>query len=177
MAYVRLPDTAYFREKTRVAELEQNRELVRQYVRDSGLGQLSRAMLQAFVDRTDTLEGLKALCKSYSLTVKEEEWKMDKVTELKLLKEQQTALLKRIERLEFGKWGKEPANGSVFKIEKRFSSIGEKYFYAAIRAGGSWYLTGTRGEAVGAKTWEQLQTWVGKYARVWRMTTAEELLD
>ena len=102
---------------------------------------------------------------------------MDKVAELKLLKEQAKALDKRIEKLEYGKWGKEPANGTVFKIEKRFSSLGDKYVYAAIKADGLWYLTGTRGETTSSRTWEQLKTFAGKYSRVWRLTVAEELLD
>jgi len=164
-------------QKNKQAELEANRELVRQHVRDSRLNEISKAMLYAFIDRTDTMDGLKALCKSYKLEVKEEEWKMDKVEELKLLKEQQLALAKRIDKLEFGRWGREPANGTVFKIEKRFSSVGDKYAYAAIKAGGMWYLTGSRGETTNPRTWDQLQTWAGKYSRVWKMTTSEELVD
>ena len=164
-------------EKRAQATLEMNRELVRQHVRDSKLDQLSKAMLQAFADRTWDLDGLKALCKSYNLSINEEEWAMNKEDEIKLLKAQINKLQKRAEKLEYGKWGREPSNGTVFKIEKRFSSIGEKYVYSAIKAGGMWYLTGTRGEATAPHTWEQLQTFAGKYARVWKMTAAEELLD
>lgn len=177
MAYVTLPNNPYFKEKTRLAELEKNREIVRQYVRDGGLDQMSKAMLYAFIDRTWDLDGLKALCKSYHINVKEEEWAMNKDQEIKLLKEQIGQLQKRAEKLEFGKWGKEPANGAVFKIEKKFSSLGEKYVYAAIKAGGVWYLTGTGSAAGKTYTWEALKSFAGSYARVWKMTVAEELLD
>lgn len=177
MAYTTVPNTPVWRMKERMAELERNRELVRQHVRDAKLDQLSKAMLYAFIDRTDSLDGLKALCKSYKLEVNETEWYMDKAQELELLKSQAKALEKRIEKLEHGKWGKEPANGSMFKIEKRFSSYGDKYTYLALKAGGDWYLTGTRGETQAPRTWEQLKTFAGKYARVWRLTVAEELLD
>lgn len=159
------------------ATLEANRELVRQHVRDSNLGQLSKAMLQAMVDRSYTVQELKALCKSYNLDVFEKEWGMTKEEELNLLKDQMKALDKKIEKLEYGRWGKEPANGSMFKIEKSYSSGGQKYAFVALKAGGLWYLTGTGTEGTKSYTWEGLKTVAGKYARVWRLTVAEELLD
>jgi hypothetical protein len=159
------------------ATLEQNRELVRQHVRDSNLSQMAKAMMQAMTDRCDTLNELKALCKSYQIEIFEKEWAMTKEEEIKLLKEQMSALDKKIEKLEYGKWGKEPANGASFKIEKRFSEGGTKYVYLALRAGGLWYLTGTSSPAMTSYTWDELKVFAGKYARVWRMTVAEELLD
>lgn len=177
MAITTTPASPYWQSKLSRAEVESNRELVRQYVRDSNLSQLSKAMLQAMVDRSDTVDELKALCKSYGLTVKEEEWHMDKMAELKLLKDQQTALAKRIERLEFGRWGREPANGAMFKIEKRFSSTGDKYSYLALKANNQWYLTGSGYDGTKAYSWDGLKNFAGNYARVWRLTVAEELLD
>ena len=159
------------------ATLEANRELVRQHVRDSNLGQLSKAMLQAMVDRSYTVQELKALCKSYNLDVFEKEWGMTKEEELKLLKDQMKALDKKIEKLEYGRWGKEPANGSMFKIEKSYSSGGPKYAFVALKAGGVWYLTGTSSESLKSYTWDGLKRFAGSYARVWRLTVAEELLD
>ena len=160
-----------------MATLEANREMVRQHIRDSNLDQMSRAMMQAMVDRCWSMDELKALCKSYHLEVFEEEWKMNKADELKLLREQKAALEKKIEKLEHGRWGREPANGSSFKIEKRFSSTGNRYAYIALKADGNWYLTGTGFDASKAYSWEGLKNFAGNYARVWRMTVAEELLD
>lgn len=177
MAYTTTPNTDFWQYKLRGAKLEQNRELVRQNVRDSKLDQLSKAMIQAFVDRTDTLDGLKALCKSYRLDINEKEWKMDKAQELNLLKDQAKALARRIEKLEFGRWGKEPANGAMFKIEKRFSSTGENYTYLALKAAGIWTLTGAGYNGSKTYDWDGLKDFAGKYSRVWRLTVAEELLD
>jgi hypothetical protein len=159
------------------ATLEQNRELVRQHVRDSNLNQISKAMMQAMVDRCWTQNELKALCKSYQIDIFEKEWAMTKEEEVKLLKEQMKALDKKIERLEYGKWGKEPANGGMFKIEKSFSQGGAKYKYLAIKEGGVWHLTGTSADARKTYSWAGLKAFAGSYARVWRLTVAEELLD
>lgn len=177
MAITSTPANPYWQEKLGKAVLEQNRELVRQHVRDGNLSQLAKAMMLAMVDRSSTLDSLKALCKSYYIDIKEETWKMDKAAELKLLNDQKKALEKRIEKLEHGRWGKEPANGAMFKIEKSFFAGGDKFVYVALKAGGLWYLTGTGNDACKAYSWSSLQAFVGKYARVWRLTVAEELLD
>ncbi len=178
MAYTTTPNTPYWQSKLQAATLEKNKELARQHCRDDGfLGVTGKAFLQAFIDRAKTLDELKALCKSYGMEINEKEWEMDKAQELKLLKEQSQALAKRIEKLEHGRWGKEPANGSSFKIEKRFSTTGDRYTYLAYKAGGLWYLTGTGYDGTKSYTWEKLKEFAGKYARAWRMTAAEELLD
>lgn len=156
--------------------LEQNRELVRQHVRDGNLNQLSKAMLQAMIDRCTTLDALKVLCKSYYLEIGEA-WMITKEEELKLLKEQMGALNKKIEKLEYGKWGKEPANGAMFKIEKTFYQGGAKYKYLALKEGGIWHLTGSGNDGTKTYSWEGLKSFAGSRARVWRLTVAEELLD
>lgn len=176
MAYVTIQGN-YLQGKRKEATLEQTRELVRQAVRDSNLNQLSKAMMQAMVDRSYTMEALTALCKSYGITGYGGEPVINKEQEIKLLKEQQAALAKRLKKLEYGKWGKEPANGGMFKIEKSYSLGGSKYKFLAIREAGMWFLTGTGVDGTKSYTWSQLQTFAGKYARVWRLTVAEELLD
>jgi polyhydroxyalkanoate synthesis regulator phasin len=169
--------SSWIKRQNELAALEQNRELVRQYVRDSNLNQLSKAMMQAMVDRCWTQNELKALCKSYHIQIFEKEWAMTKEEEVKLLKEQMNALSKKIEKLEHGKWGKEPTNGAMLKIEKTFYQGGAKYKYLAIKEGGVWHLTGTSPEAKKTYTWETLKAFAGSRARVWRLTVAEELLD
>lgn len=159
------------------ATLEANRELVRQHVRDSNLNQLSKAMMQAMIDRSYTMNELKALCKSYGIEIFEKEWAMTKDEELKLLKEQQANLAKRIEKLEHGRWGREPANGAMFKIEKSYSPSGQRYAFVALKASGFWYLTGTGTESMKMYSWEGLKSFAGSHARVWRLTAAEELLN
>lgn len=176
MAYVIITGD-YLLAKRKQATLEQTRESVRQHVRDSNLDQLSKAMMQAMVDGSHTIEALRALCKSYGITGYEGELSMNKADEIKLLKEQKAALDKRIEKLEYGKWGKEPANGAMFKIEKSYSIGGSKYKFLAIKEGGYWYLTGTGADGTKSYSWTALQTFAGKYSRVWRLTVAEELLD
>jgi cell division protein FtsB len=172
-----LSSTNPWQEQRRKATLEQTRELVRQHVRDSNLDILSKAMLQVMIDRSWTMDELKALCKSYNLAIFEEDWMMSKEQELQLLKDQMKALDKKIEKLEHGKWGKEPSNGTAFKIEKSYVSGGQRYAFVALKAGGLWYLTGTGTEAAKSYTWDGLKAVAGKYARVWRLTVAEELLD
>jgi hypothetical protein len=102
---------------------------------------------------------------------------LTKTEEIAKLKAEAVKLAAKIEKLELGRWGKEPANGSVYKIERRFERNGSGYTYAAVKAGGFWYLTGTRSEALKALTWDELKTWAGKYSRVWAMTAREELVD
>jgi hypothetical protein len=176
MAYVSITGD-YLLGKRKQASLEQVREAVRQKVRDSNLNQLSKAMMQAMVDRSYTMEALQALCKSYGIKGYEGELFMDKSAEIQLIKDQQAALSKRLEKLEYGKWGKEPANGGMFKIEKSYAVGGAKYKFLAIREAGLWYLTGTGVDGSKSYSWSGLQAFAGKYSRVWRLTVAEELLD
>jgi restriction endonuclease S subunit len=93
------------------------------------------------------------------------------------LKAEIAKLTKKLEKVEHGRWGKEPSNGAVFKIEKRFENGGTAYYYAAIKANGEWHLTGTGYAASQVYTWDELQSWAGKYSRVWVMTAREELVD
>lgn len=86
-------------------------------------------------------------------------------------------LKKQLEKLEHGRLGREGANGTVLKIEKRFDSKGKGYAYAAIRADGEWYLTGVGFAGTRKYTWEELKSFIGKYSRVWAMTAREELID
>jgi hypothetical protein len=56
-------------------------------------------------------------------------------------------------------YGDEPAkNGAVIRFRKRFSPSGQTFRYAGIRAGGLWYLTGSR--APQRQTWDQLIAWL-----------------
>lgn len=86
-------------------------------------------------------------------------------------------LQKQLEVVQHGRMGKEPQNGSVFKIEKRFEAGGKGYAYAAIKADGKWYLTGTGFAGNRVYTWDELKDFIGKYSRVWAMTVREELVD
>lgn len=172
------------KEKKRRAELEMYREQARQDIRDHPyMNKTDQAWAQTMVDSCNDLTELGAVCGSYGLKKRwEKETKpmaMSKEDELNLLKEQQKSLAKRIEKLEYGKWGKEPSNGAMFKIEKKFSSLGTapKYSYAALKANGVWYLTGTGNDGTKSYSWEALKKFAGQYSRVWRLTVAEELLD
>lgn len=44
-------------------------------------------------------------------------------------------------------------NGTVIRWKHRFSQGGKKYTYAALKAGGRWYLTNQQGTML---TWDQL---------------------
>jgi predicted aminopeptidase len=167
------------KERTRKATLESHRERTRQNARTRfGPNGISTAMVCAMVDDCLNLEALEKLCNSYGLPITwEVEKKVDKAAEIQLLRDQAKALEKRIEKLEHGKWGKEPANGGMFKVEKTYTQGGQKYVYLAVKANGLWYLTGTNAEGQKSYTWDGLKAFAGKYARVWRLTVAEELLD
>lgn len=167
------------KERARKATLESHRERARQNARDRfGPNGISTAMVCAMVDDCLNLEALEKLCNSYGLPITwEVEKKVDKAAEIQLLRDQAKALEKRIEKLEHGKWGKEPANGGMFKVEKTYTQGGQKYVYLAVKANGLWYLTGTNSEGQKSYTWDGLKAFAGKYARVWRLTVAEELLD
>lgn len=61
--------------------------------------------------------------------------------------------LRRIES-----WPVEPEEGTVIRFHLQFCGAGRTYHYAAIRAGGKWYLTGSR--APQHLSWEDLLTWM-----------------
>lgn len=163
-------------------ELESHKEQARQHAKFRlSAGEQNWAWVS--IDRCESFDDLFAVCNAYLLPttwIKETKpMAMSKEDELNLLKEQQKSLAKRIEKLEYGKWGKEPSNGAMFKIEKKFSSLGTapKYSYAALKANGMWYLTGTGNDGTKSYSWEALKKFAGQYSRVWRLTVAEELLD
>lgn len=162
------------------AELEAHRERVRQvFGRSFGAAMKSAEWVQAimYVESAQSVEDLKRVCDSFDIVWKDEGDMVTKNEEIKKLQDQIAIMQKQLVKLELGRMGKEPANGSVFKIEKRFSkSGGTTYAYAAIRAGGLWYLTGTGVAGSKVYTWEQLKTFIGEYSRVWVMTAKEELV-
>lgn len=165
-------------DKRKRAELEAQKERVRQAF--SRLDNLKTSMWVhglMYVENCRTLEELKSVCKSHDIVWKEEGDMVTKAVELQTLKSEMAKLQVKIDKLEHGRFGKEPANGSVFKIERRFEQFGKGYTYAVVRANGLWYITGTRGDAVKAMSWEELKRWAGKYSRVWSMTVKEELVD
>lgn len=169
----------YMAEKRDKAKLEAQRERVRQaFGRAFGAALKSAEWVQAimYVEAAQSVEDLKKICNSFDIVWKDEGDMVTKNDEINALKSQIAELTKKLEKVEHGRLGKEPANGTVFKIEKRFSSNGLKYSYAAIRADGMWYLTGTTGAGIRAYNWEQLKVFVGEYSRVWIMTTKEELV-
>ena len=176
--YMAQSNWAYNRQEK--AALEAHRERVRQvYARAFGAASKSSEWVQGllYVEGAKTLEDLKRVCDSFDISWKDSGDMLTKTEEIAKLRAEAEKLNARIQKLELGRWGKEPANGSVFKIERRFERNGSGYTYAAVRAGGLWYLTGTRGEALKAQTWEELKRWAGQYSRVWTLTVKEELVD
>lgn len=165
-------------DRTNRAKLEAQKERARQaFGRMTNIRTPEWVQGIVYVEGCSNIDQLKSVCKSYDIVWKEEGDMVTKNVELANLKAEAAKLQARIEKLEYGRFGKEPANGSVFKIERRFEQFGKGYTYSAVRADGYWYLTGTRNEASRPLTWEELKTWAGKYSRVWRMTVAEELTD
>lgn len=160
------------------AELEAQRERVRQ-----AFAALNNTKTSTWIQGLMYLEGaknvddLKGVCRSFNIVWKDEGDMVTKNVELANLKAELAKVQAKIDKLEYGRLGKEPANGTVFKIEKRFDIGGKGYQYAAIRAGGMWYVTGTAGAGTKQYTWEELKTFIGKYSRVWSMTVREELVD
>lgn len=160
------------------AELEAQRERVRQ-----AFAALNNTKTSTWIQGLMYLEGaknvddLKGVCRSFNIVWKDEGDMVTKNVELASLKAELAKVQAKIDRLEHGRLGKEPANGTVFKVERRFDAAGKGYSYAAVRADGKWYITGTRGDAVKAMDWEEFKRWVGKYSRVWSMTVREELVD
>lgn len=160
------------------AELEAHRERVRQVM--SRLRDVKSATWVGnlmYVEAAKTVGDLQHACKMMDIIWKEEGDLVTKDETIEKLKAEINKLNSQVEKLQYGRWGKEPANGSVFKIERRFEQFGKGYTYAVVRADGKWYITGTRGDAVKAMDWEQLKRWAGKYSRVWAMTAREELVD
>lgn len=172
------PAVPWLSQQRNRAELEAQKERVRQaFSRLTNVKTPEWVQGIVYVEGCQTVEQLKAVCKSYNIEWKNEGDMVTNAVELANLKRQLATLQAKIDKVEYGRFGKEPANGSVFKIERRFEQFGKGYTYAVVRADGLWYITGTRSDATQAKTWEQLKTWAGKYSRVWRMTVAEELID
>lgn len=161
------------------AKLESHKERVRQVFAHKFTNIKTSEWMQGliYLEGARNIDELKAVCKSHGIVWKDEGDMTTKNEELAKLKAEISKLNAQVEKLEYGRWGKEPANGSVFKIERRFEARGTGYTYAAVRASGLWYITGTRGDAIKSYTWEGLQVWAGKYSRVWKMTVVEELVD
>lgn len=168
----------WLQEKQASAVLESHRERVRQVLAEmSKVDSSVWAQGLAYVQNAQSADALKKVCDSFDIVWKDSGDMNTKNVEIALLKTEVDKLNAKIKKLQFGRFGEEPSNGAVFKIERRFEQYGKGYTYAAVRAGGSWFLTGTRGDAVKEMSWEQLKTWAGKYSRVWKMTVAEEMVD
>jgi hypothetical protein len=172
------PAVTWLSQQRNRAELEAQKERVRQaFSRMTNVSTPEWVQGIVYVEGCSTVEQLKAVCKSYNIVWKAEGDMVTKAVELANLKAEMAKLQAKIDKVEYGRFGKEPANGSVFKIERRFEQFGKGYTYAAVRADGNWYLTGTVGAGLKVFSWEELKTWVGKYSRVWVMTAREELVD
>lgn len=160
------------------AELEAQKERVRQ-----AFGRLDNVKSSQwvggliYIEGATNLEQLKHACQSFGIVWKEEGDMVTKNDEINALRSQVAQLTKKLEKLEHGRMGKEPANGTVFKIEKRYDKFGKGYFFAAIRAENLWYLTGAGVDGSKSYTWEALKKFIGPYSRVWAMTAREELVD
>ncbi len=166
--------------KRNSAELEAHRERVRQiYGSAFSAAKKSSEWVQGLVylEGAKTVEELKKFCDSFDIVWKDEGDMVTKNDEINALRSKIAELNAKVEKLEHGRLGKEPANGTVLKIEKRYSSTGPKYVYAAIKAAGEWYLTGTTGAGVKVYTWDQLKTYVGEHSRVWLMSPSKEFVD
>lgn len=172
--------TNWLAEKRKSAELEAHRERVRQiYAKSFGAARQSAEWAQGlqYIQNAQTIERLKQVCDSFDIVWKDEGDMVTKNDEINALKSKIAELNAKVEKLEHGRLGKEPANGTVLKVEKRFSENGPKYVYAAVRANGMWYLTGTVGAGIREYTWETLKEFVGKYSRVWLMGASKEFVD
>lgn len=166
--------------KRATAELEAHRERVRQvFMRSFGPAMKSSEWVQAimYVESANNIEELKRVCNSFDIVWKEEGDMVTKNEEIAKLQADIAKLTQKVEKLQLGRMGKEPANGTVFKIEKRYQKTGAGYVFAAVRAGGFWYLTGTGVDGSRQYTWETLKKFIGDYSRVWTMTAKEELVD
>lgn len=172
--------TNWLAEKRKSAELEAHRERVRQiYGSAFSAAKKSSEWVQGLVylEGAKTVEELKKFCDSFDIVWKDEGDMVTKNDEINALRSKIAELNAKVEKLEYGRMGKEPANGTVLKIEKRYSSTGPKYVYAAIKAAGEWYLTGTTGAGVKVYTWDQLKAYIGEHSRVWLMSPSKEFVD
>lgn len=172
-------DNGWLAMKKSAAELEAHRERVRQvYASAFSAAIKSSEWVQGLVylEGAKTVEELKKFCDSFDIVWKDEGDMVTKNDEINALKSKIAELNSKVEKLEYGRMGKEPANGTVLKIERRYAENGPKYVFAAIRGGGLWYLTGTN---YGTKsyTWEALKTFVGEHSRVWLMGASKEFVD
>lgn len=173
-------NNGWLAEKRRLAELEAHRERVRQiYAKSFAAASKSAEWAQGlvYIQNAHTIERLKQVCDSFDIVWKDEGDMVTKNDEINALRSKIAELNAKVEKLEYGRMGKEPANGTVLKIEKRFSENGPKYVYAAVRANGLWFLTGTVGAGTKEYTWETLKEFVGKYSRVWLMGASKEFVD
>lgn len=162
------------------AELEAHRERVRQvFARSFGAAMKSSEWVQAlmYVEAAKDLQELQAVCRAFDVHWEKEGDMVTKNVKIDQLKQQIESLKAQVELLELGRMGKEPANGSVFKIEKRYQKYSAGYTFAAIKADGFWYLTGTGNDGTKRYTWEELKKFIGNYSRVWEMTSRKELVD
>jgi hypothetical protein len=164
-------------EKRRKATLESRREAARQALIRQHLSPAIQAMGMHQIGNCKDLKELESVCVSYLIAFKTEGDMTTRNEELAKLRAEVTKLNKKIESLEHGRMGKEPANGAVFKIEKRFEKNGKGYGYAAIKADGKWYLTGTGWDGTKSYDWDGLKKFIGEHSRVWVMTAREELVD
>jgi hypothetical protein len=159
------------------AEFEAQKERVRQAMRSLNNVKTSEWVGNLmYVEACVKIDELKHACDMMGIYWKDEGDMKTKEQELKDLKAELAKVQKQIDKIEHGRLGKEPANGSVFKIERKFERYGTGYTYSAVRADGKWYLTGTRGDATKAMSWDELKRWIGDYSRVWVMTAKEELV-
>lgn len=174
-----MAQSSWIDDQRKKAELEAQRERVRQTFSHGLTNIKSTEWVQGlmYLEGAKTIEDLKAVCRSFDIVWKDEGDMVTKNVELANLKAELNKIQSKIDKLEYGRLGKEPSNGTVFKIEKRFEAGGKGYQYAAIRASGLWYLTGTGATSNRYYTWEELKTFIGKYSRVWAMTVREELVD
>lgn len=173
-------DNGWLAMKKSAAELEAHRERVRQiYSSAFSAAKTSSEWVQGLVylEGAKTVEELKKFCDSFDIVWKDEGDMVTKNDEINALRSKIAELNAKVEKLEHGRLGKEPANGTVLKVEKKYSSTGPKYVYAAVRANGDWYLTGTMGAGVKVYTWDQLKAYIGEHSRVWLMSPSKEFVD
>ncbi len=90
--------------------------------------------------------------------LQEAERKLTEYREMMLATERRVARLKKEAR-----FGVQPTNGSMLKIEKRFGDFPSRkaYLYGAIRIGDLWYMTCSEGYQRSPLTWEQLKDFIG----------------
>lgn len=71
-------------------------------------------------------------------------------------------------------WPSEPENdGAVVTFSRKFTPRGQIYSYAAIRAVGKWYVTGSSTEPF---TWDELMDWMGEDKNTLNLVIEQEKL-